>query len=190
MRSFLWVFKLKKMPKILFNKSRFFDYVINKSIIQRPFYEFGVWKGNSFKFLLKYYKKGFGFDTFTGLPENWYDEKKGTYSNDGNIPKLRNGKFVVGRFQDTLPKFFAKKRPIASIINFDADLYSSTLCALRNAKKIIDENTILIFDEFLMSENWEEDEFKALSEFCDENNFKYEVIAVSFFSKQVAIKIK
>ena len=140
-------------------------------------------------FILKSIKKGFGFDTFTGLPENWYNEKVGTYSNNGVVPKMKGGKFIEGIFKDSLPKYFSKKRPLASIINFDADLYSSTLCALENCKKIIDDRTILIFDEFLMSDKWEEDEFKALNEFCVNNNLSYKVIAVSLFSKQVAVKI-
>ena len=102
---------------------------------------------------------------------------------------MKGGKFIEGSFKDSLPKYFSKKRPLASIINFDADLYSSTLCALENCKKIIDDSTILIFDEFLMSDKWEEDEFKALNEFCLKNNLSYKVIAASFFSKQVAVKI-
>ena len=40
-----------------------------------------------------------------------------------------------------------------------------------------------------MNENWEQDEFKALNEFCDNNNYTYDVLAVSFFSKQVAVKL-
>tara|TARA_B100001057_G_scaffold499240_1_gene609135 strand:+ start:698 stop:2113 length:1416 start_codon:yes stop_codon:yes gene_type:complete len=190
MRSFNWLFQLKNTPKLFFNKFSLFDYVIKNSIKSRPFYEFGVWKGVSFEYIIRSIKKGFGFDTFTGLPENWYDEKVGTYSSDGVIPKINGGKFITGSFKERLPKFFLKKRPLASIINFDADLYSSTLCALENCKKIIDDSTILIFDEFLMSDKWEEDEFKALNEFCMNNNLSYEVIAVSLFSKQVAIKVK
>ena len=66
---------------------------------------------------------------------------------------------------------------------------NSSICALQNCRSIIDHNTILVFDEFLMSDRWEEDEHKALNEFCDIYNLSYEVIAVSFFSKQVAVKI-
>jgi len=54
---------------------------------------------------------------------------------------------------------------------------------------VIDEHTILIFDEFIMNENWEQDEFKALEEFCSENRFSYEVLAISFFTKQVAVRV-
>ena len=89
-----------------------------------------------------------------------------------------------------MPKFFSKKRSVASLINFDADLYSSTICALNNTKDIIDEDTILVFDEFLMNDHWEEDEYKALEEFCNNFNFSYDVLAVSFYTKQIVVKLK
>ena len=63
------------------------------------------------------------------------------------------------------------------------------MALFENCKKIIDDRTILIFDEFLKSDKWEEDEYKALNEFCVNNNLSYKVIAVSLFSKQVAVKI-
>ena len=106
------------------------------------------------------------------------------------MPKINGGEFIVGKFEDTLPKFFSKERPMASLINFDSDLYSSTLCALNNSNKVMDEKTILVFDEFIINNRWEEDEFKALNEFCDNLGFSYEVIAISFFTKQVAVKLK
>ena len=139
--------------------------------------------------LWKKTKKVYGFDTFEDLPEDWHDKKTGTYSSDGNVPKIKGGKFIVGKFEDTLPGFFAEDRPKASIINFDADLYSSTICALNFAKPVMDEHTILIFDEFIMNNKWEQDEYKALEEFCSNNDYTYEVLAISFFTKQVAVKI-
>ena len=193
LRSFKWVFKLDNLPKLYLNRWQFFDGIIEKSIKSRPFYEFGVWRASSFKYLIETYKKGYGFDTFSGLPEDWQTgknfEEAGSYSSDGDIPDIDGGEFIVGEFQDSLPKFFSKKQPLASLINFDADLYSSTICALNFSKSIIDKDTILIFDEFIMNENWEQDEFKALNEFCDNNNYTYKVLAVSFFSKQVAVKL-
>ena len=95
----------------------------------------------------------------------------------------------MGKFEDTLPEFFSKKREIASLINFDADLYSSTICSLNHSRKIIDNKTILVFDEFLMNSNWEKDEFKALNEFREKFNLNYEVLAVSLYTKQVAVRI-
>ena len=188
-RSIKWVFSLPQLPKLFFNRWDFFDEIIKLTDQSRPFYEFGVWNAVSFKYFINIYKKGFGFDTFTGLPDSWREISAGTYSSFGKVPKIKGGNFIVGKFEDTLPVFFSKKRPVASLINFDADLYSSTLCALNNTINIIDEKTILIFDEFLINTKWEEDEFKALNEFCKIYNFSYDVLAVSFFSKQVAVKI-
>jgi len=189
-RSIKWVFSLPKLPNIFFDRWLFFDAVIKLTDNSRPFYEFGVWNGVSFQYLINTFKKGFGFDTFGGLPEDWYNQPKGTYSSFGVIPKIEGGEFIVGKFEDTLLNFFSKERPMASLINFDADLYSSTLCALNNSDKVIDEKTILIFDELIINDKWEEDEYKALNEFCDNLGYNYEVIAVSFYTRQVAVKLK
>ena len=56
-------------------------------------------------------------------------------------------------------------------------------------ERVIDEHTILIFDEFIINNNWEQDEYKALNEFCTNNNLSYEVLAVSYFTKQVAVRL-
>ena len=189
MRSFSWVFELPKLPELFFHRWALFDRMIELSKKDRPFYEFGVWRGEAFKYLIKTFKNGFGFDSFEGIPEDWDDMKAGSYTSDGIIPKIKGGEFIVGKFHDTLPGFFSEFRPTASIINFDADLYSSTICALNCASPVIDQHTILIFDEFLINPNWENDEHKALEEFCLQNNYKYEVLAVSFFSKQVAVRL-
>ena len=61
---------------------------------------------------------------------------------------------------------------------------------MNNSNKVIDKKTILIFDEFLMNNKWEEDEFKALNEFCDNKSYSYDVIAISFFTKQVAVRLR
>jgi len=192
-RSFSWIFSLPNLPELHFNKFYFFDAVVKKSIISKPFYEFGVWRASSFKYLIKIFKKGYGFDTFSGLPEDWdvgsHVEKKGSYTSDGNAPNIKGGEFIVGKFEDTLPVFFSYSRPVASVINFDADLYSSTICALNYSKSVMDKDTILIFDELIINESWEQDEFKALNEFCSINHFSFEVIAISFLTKQVAVKL-
>ena len=190
-QSVKWVFSLPKLPKIFFKRSDFFDAVIALSENSRPFYEFGVWRGNSFQYLINTFKKGFGFDTFTGLPESWSESQPvGAYSANGIVPKIDGGEFIIGKFEDTLPDFFSKERPMASLINFDADLYSSTLCALNNSNKVMDDKTILVFDELIMTKSWVEDEYKALKEFCANMCFNYEVLAVSFTTGQVAVKLK
>jgi hypothetical protein len=92
------------------------------------------------------------------------------------------------RIGDALALFDETKKR-ASVINFDADLYASTICALNFSKPVIDQHTILIFDEFLTNSNWEQDEYKALNEFCLQNDYSYEVLAVSFVTKQAAVRL-
>ena len=61
-----------------------------------------------------------------------------------------------------------------------------------NIKHIVISHLIELYDdgnEFIINKNWEQDEYKALEEFCANNHYTYEVLAISFFTKQVAVKI-
>ena len=176
-------------PLIFYSKWKLYDYLFTITDHKKPFYEYGVSFGYSFEYLLNNYIYGYGFDTFYGLPEKWYHEEIGTYTTNGVIPELENCEFIKGNFTDTLPIFFKTNRETASLINCDADLYSSTFTALNYSKDIIDEKTVIVFDQLITNDSWEKDEYKALLDFCTENNYTYTVIAVSFFSKQVAVKI-
>ena len=189
LRSINWVLSLPKIPELHFNRWSIFDRAIELCDTSRPFYEYGVWMGDSFKYLMKSFKKGYGFDSFEGLPENWGPVPKGAYSSFGKVPEIKGGEFIIGEFEQSLPTFFAKKRPLAALINFDADLYASTFCALVHSKPVIDRDTVLIFDEFIINSDWENDEFRALNEFCEANGFDYEVIAISLYTKQVMVRL-
>ena len=189
-RSIEWILSLPHIPEVHFNRWSIYDRAIELSDRDRSFYEFGVWMGDSFKYIVPSFAGGFGFDSFQGLPEDWGVVPRGTYSSRGRVPDIENAKFVVGEFAGTLPAFFDSKRPMAGLINFDADLYSSTITALSNARPVIDQQTTLVFDEFIVNNKWEQDEFKALNEFCEANGFTYEVVAVSLFTKQVVCRLK
>lgn len=192
-RSIRWIESTKgKSTKIFFNRWQLFSYCVSliPDIQETVFYEFGVWRGDAFRFLMDYFSRGVGFDTFTGIPEQWHHEAVGTYSSDSVIPDIPNAEFVVGRFEDTLEAYFSQPRPTAGIINFDADLYSSTIQALTHCRKTISANTILIFDEYLVNEHWELDEHKALIEFCDTHDYEFEIVAFSYYTKQVAVRLR
>jgi hypothetical protein len=95
-----------------------------------------------------------GFDSFEGLPESWGGFLPGRFSTGGITPSSRDPRvsFVKGWFQNTLPGFLAT-HPIAQpvLINFDADIYSSTLFVLASLRSYVSEYWF-IFDEF----NWDE----------------------------------
>lgn len=188
--SIEWIMSLPELPQIHFNRWALFDAAVARADRSRPMYEFGVWMGNSFRYLIDSFPAGFGFDTFEGLPENWHGLPPGTYSSFGQVPNILGADFITGEFRDTLPGFFGEARPMAGLINFDADLYSSTMTALTHAAPVIDDRTVLIFDELIVNRNWEQDEFRALREFCEANKLSYEVFAVSLFTKQAACLLR
>jgi tetratricopeptide (TPR) repeat protein len=190
LRSIQWILSLPVLPKLEFNRWRVFDFAMESSIKERAFYEFGVWMGESFRYLGRNYKRSYGFDTFAGLPEDWHNIPSGTYSSFGKVPKIPGAKFIVGEFSESLPKFFSSKRPMGGLLNFDADLYSSTAHALYHSRSVIDDASILVFDELIVNQNWELDEYKALNEFCKEFNLAYEVTCVSLFTKQVVLRLR
>ena len=64
------------------------------------------------------------------------------------------------------------------------------ITALNHARPVIDSSTVLVFDEFIVNKNWELDEFRALEEFCATNGLRYEVLAVSLFTKQMACRLR
>ena len=189
-RSIEWILSRNETPQIHFNRWSMFDTALAHANQSRAFYEFGVWMGDSFRYLIDHFPQGYGFDTFEGLPEEWHGLPRGSYTSFGEVPNILGAEFVVGEFRDTLPEFFAHERPMAGLINFDADLYSSTITALNHARPVIDSSTVLVFDEFIVNKNWEHDEFRALEEFCATNGLRYEVLAVSLFTKQMACRLR
>lgn len=188
-RTCAFLLKSDYTPKLINNRWRFFDFAIEAADTSRAFYEFGVFTGESFRYVHKNFPISFGFDSWNGLPEDWGNEPKGSYSTFGHIPKFENSEMVDGFFESSLPGFFEASRPTAGLINFDADLYSSTITALDACSEIIDEHTILVFDEMFINETWEQDEFKALNEFCEKHSYKYDILAVSLMSKQCCVKL-
>lgn len=93
----------------------------------------------------------FGFDTFTGLPEDWGIYKKGAFGLEGIIPDVKDDRASLykGLFQDTLHGFLKDYRnERRKVILPDADLYSSTLFVMTTLAPFLKEGDILIFDEF------------------------------------------
>ena len=138
-----------------------YSHLAEKSIGALPidYLEFGVWKGESLKFWseinLHPDSRFWGFDTFTGLPEDWQNvfntRKAGFFSVEGDLPRFEDKRvsLVQGLFQDTLPGFL-KERPCKHriIVNCDADLYSSTLYILSSLDSALKQGDIILFDEF------------------------------------------
>jgi O-methyltransferase len=118
--------------------------------------EFGVWKGDSITSWAEMNKhqesRLYGFDTFTGLPEDWNQVTlRGAFDLKGNVPTVNDSRvtLIPGLFQKSLYSFlesFRSTNPI--IVHIDSDLYSSALFVLTALDRVLRPGTIIIFDEF------------------------------------------
>lgn len=148
--------------------------------------DLGVWIGWSTRLTSEAARRTvYGFDTFEGLVEDWQIDdqtvvKQGTFSlaeplaqrlMSGTAVHLEDGvpaalgravQFVKGSTYDTLEPFLAE-RPGAPIrlFHMDLDTYESCLHALETCKEHFVEGSILVFDEYLVTNG----EMRAFYEF-------------------------
>src|SRR5260370_23621719 len=102
--------------------------------------EFGVWKGHSIRLIrdelwrLRVWdgaqrrKRIYACDSFEGLPAAYERLPAGTFATP--VPKLKGVRVVKGFSEDSLTPALAAEVAQVSLAHFDADLYSSTACAL------------------------------------------------------------
>lgn len=160
--------------------------------------EFGVFEGESIAYWLSKNtdpaSKFYGFDSFEGLPEDWYPGmERGAFNLSGKLPDIADSRvsFVKGWFNKTLPSFVEDVRRDDSaqiVLHLDADLYSSTYYVLNCLyfKGFIDKGTVLIFDEAIVA-SVANTEFRAFYDFMDAMSLPYEVLAIGHF--EIAIRI-
>jgi O-methyltransferase len=144
--------------------------------------EFGVADGHSFRWFLQQNKnpdsRFCGFDTFTGLPEDFGVYKKGTFNTNNNIPEVPDprAKFYQGLFQQTVPGFLKQlNNERRNVIMMDADLYSATLYALSSLAPFLKKGDIIFFDEFAVPTH----EFRAFYDFTQSCYINLELIAAA-----------
>lgn len=131
------------------------SFVASQCPIAIDYLEFGVHQGHSIFHFAEQNKsiksRFFGFDSFAGLPDDWNsDYRPGHFDMGGNPPKADDAvEFVVGSFQETLPKFVGNfETDNTIVVHLDCDLYSSALYCLTKLDPVLPSGTILIFDEF------------------------------------------
>ena len=159
---------------------------------QIDYLEFGVASGFSFRWWVEHNKhplsRFFGFDTFTGLPENWEVFEKGAFSTGGRTPDMEDNRcsFQVGLFQETLEPFLETHASNGrKVIHLDADLYSSTLFVLTCLARRLKSGDILIFDEFGTVTH----EFRAFMDFTSAYRMNYKVLGAVNQCYQVAVMV-
>jgi tetratricopeptide (TPR) repeat protein len=154
--------------------------------------EFGVYHGLSLRRLAKHVSSPIhGFDSFEGIPEDWKPgEPKGSYSTGGRIPEMPGHvQLHRGWFQDSLPGFVAAQQQKLRFAHVDCDLYSSTHTVLENLRPLLQVGSVLLFDEYLGFEGYEQHEFRAWHEFAERYSIRHEYVAFELIAKQAAVRI-
>ncbi len=182
------------LPTLTGTNYRSLDLAIQHANLNGYILEFGVYNGKSIRRIAALTQAPiYGFDSFEGIPENWNDEPKGSYSAEGTLPAVpSNVTLIRGWFNETIPVFlkeFNSDTPIR-FLHIDCDLYSSTKTVFDFLWKKIIPGTVILFDEFIGYESWQDDEFKAFIEAANKYSWDYEMILISFATKQAAVKIK
>lgn len=177
------------------NRFLLHEFVISEEIQNQTidYLEFGVASGIAFKWWVEKNKnpetRFFGFDVFTGLPEDFGVMKKHHYNTEGETPQIDDERvtFIKGLFQDSLPGFLEDyKSNKRKVIHLDADLYSSTLFVLTRLLPFLKKDDIIIFDEFGVPIH----EFRAFSDIVSAYNLNYEFLGAINNYLQIAVKLK
>ena len=158
--------------------------------------EFGVYKGQSINYLASLNKKVtfHGFDSFEGLPEQWFMGhkvvEKGHFA-VSELPKVvPNVVLHEGWFEETIPVWREDHKRHISFMNIDCDLYKSTKTIFTLLNEQIVDGTLIRFDDLLTSPispypKLEEGEWKALVEWCE--HYNREVVPLARSWKQGCI---
>jgi hypothetical protein len=175
-------------------KLKMFDYAVNQIKLDGYVAEFGVWQGKSLDTLamLLPNKKIYGFDSFTGLKEDWtgYEYGSGSFDMKGEFPDLKqiNIELVKGYFDESLPSWLENHKEPFAFINIDCDIYSSakTVLELLGPSRIV-PGTMILFDEYFGYPNWRQHEYKAWQEYVDKHKINYKYRAINHL--QVLVEV-
>lgn len=163
---------------------------VSDGLIEGFIAEFGVASGTTIRELARVNptRRIWGFDSFEGLPEDWNNSHKKGYFRQTTLPDVpENVTLVKGLFSESLPEVsstFHYYNENAALIHFDADLYSSTMDAIRFMFPYMVEGTVLIFDELYYDydDNWREHEYRALLEL--EEKLRYRNLTLQFLARR------
>lgn len=168
-------------PERVRTREQVYDAILRDVANRQVLYlEFGVFQGESMRYWSKHLKHPgsvlHGFDSFEGLPETGIAWQKGAFDTGGRIPKIDDPRvrFFKGWFEETLSNYDVPPHEVL-IINFDADLYSSTVTVFDRLKPHIVKGSWLYFDELDQIEH----EPRAFEKFANETGLKFTAVSAT-----------
>ena len=157
------------------------------------FAEFGVFEGKTLQHIAEHAPEDtpvYGFDSFEGLPDDWgVLLPKGEFATPvPSFPESLNISLEVGLIEDTLPPFLASNPNLKfSLIHIDCDLYNVTKFILTQLVSRLSDQSVIVFDEYYGYPTYEEHEYRAWREICDELRIASRPLAVSSHSAAFAV---
>jgi predicted O-methyltransferase YrrM len=179
------------MPEALFCANKFDHLTMAwKHAPQGLALEFGVFKGTTINHLARLApgRQFHGFDSFTGLPEEWAGSRYSPINFDrkGVKPKVAaNVALIEGWFDETLPPFLARETGPIAFLHVDCDIYSSTRTVLDLTAPRLAPGAVIVFDEFFNYKGYELHEYKAFFEFVERWSVSYRFIG--YAAQQVSL---
>jgi hypothetical protein len=182
--------------------------------------EFGVGSGHSFSRMAqrlcdKYRKtKIIGFDSWQGLPSEtkdvWYPERhtKGMFKFNKvdvlrrlspmlNLDTEKRIRLVDGFFEESLTESLRKEITNLIFVNIDVDIHKSTQQALDFIAPLLQENTLLYFDDWkdpddviLLGTNIKWGEHLAWEQWCEKHPEVESEVVTTSYANQPLIRIK
>ncbi|MCA1907791.1 MAG: class I SAM-dependent methyltransferase [Magnetospirillum sp.] len=182
---------IPRPPRLFGLSASTLDFALDQATVPGLVLEFGVRRGTSLNRLAaRAGQDVHGFDSFEGLPQGWGAEPAGVLTTGAQLPAVAtNVTLHAGWFCDTLGPFLADHPGPVRLVNIDSDIYSSAREVLFALAPRLVPGSILVFDELIGNRTWADDEFKALAEFVQAFDAKVEILAVSPFTKQVAMRV-
>jgi hypothetical protein len=168
-------------------RKHFLDALAELDVAEGDILEFGVFKGESLRLIAERFpgRRIFGFDSFEGLPEDWWTRPKGTFQTD--VPRLDHVAMVKGMFADTVPRFVETWSGTAAIVHVDCTLYRSTMDCLLPILPRCPERALIIFDEYYNYPDFAQHEWRAWREV--RSKCKVTAHCVAYDARRVAFQI-
>ena len=154
--------------------------------------EFGVFTGMSINHIAKMTgQRVFGFDSFEGLPERWWDGWKVGAFAVPRLPKVRsNVTLIKGWFNQTLPGFLKENPGDVGFLHVDSDLYSSAKTIFELLEPRLKPGAVIVFDEYFNYPEWEQGEHKAFTEFLEWTGYSVEYLGYARNEEQLAVILR
>ena len=170
-------------------RERLFGFLTKTPVPDGDILEFGVFQGKSLALFAERFpdRRIYGFDSFEGLPADWWNRPRGTFKTA--VPTLRypNVTLVKGNFDESVPRFLQQWTGFAAIVHVDCTLYTSTMACLPTVLPRCREGTIVIFDEYYNYSDFTQHEWRAWRELRE----RYRIVApcLAYDSRRVAFQI-